>query len=450
MQSSCQYHFVRADDMSDIVLLEKETETGLIGKEMTECSKLVEDVETIRKRLKDEAEDIYDLLEEDSVENSTLKRENGEDHYTCFKDQYDLPMFQCIHCKLTYSQKYAIEKHIKTHTRKLESNNTSVECDECKKPFNRPSLLKVHKERVHVKLKKYFCFVCQKGFHARQRMLEHLQVHDDARKSEERFLKEDLKMKLMLEGHIMFEGRKVLMEHVCPHCSKVFQKRRGKERHEQIHLNEKNPGLDTKSKSMVKKDVKMEQIKMEQTYSCKLDCIKSYYSEIDLSKHMERADHVGGFFFTCADCPKKFASTKTMKTHICDQTTEGAPIPVPRDVPSQDKPEFNTKTIVQKQTFSETKPKVNKVSTTSHNCKECGRNLPSSSSLEIHIKIHKEVNIIICKGHDCTESFANQQEYWAHKDSVHNEKKLEFCRTRVKCEVCGQICSSKATLNIDI
>ena len=111
---------------------------------------------------------------------------------------------------------------------------------------------------------------------------------------------------------------------------------------------------------------------MEQSYSCKLDCIKSYYSEIDLAKHMERADHEGGFFFTCVNCPKKFASTKTMKTHICDQTTEGAPIPVTRDVPSNDEPEFNTKAIVQKLNFPETEPTVMNVSTTLHNCKECG------------------------------------------------------------------------------
>ena len=198
-----------------------------------------------------------------------------------------------------------------------------------------------------MKLKRYFCFVCQKGFHERQRMLEHLQVHDDGRKSEARFLTDDLKNKLMKDGFVMFEGRKVFKEHVCCHCSKVFRKRQVRMRHALTHHNDKTDILDTNSKEMIKNCVKIEHVKIEQFYRCKLYCMKRYYSETDLAKHVEISDHEGGFFFTCANCPKKFASTKTMKTHSCGQTTKCVPIPVPSHIQSNEKhvDSFNEQTI---------------------------------------------------------------------------------------------------------
>ena len=441
------------------MLVEEEKATKLIEEEieqLTEASKKVENLEEIRQRLKEEVQENYDIGDEDTVD-CTVKEDDEEMHYTTFLDQFSLPMFKCDHCELTYSQKYSMKKHIKTHTRQSEEQSKPFVCDECEKPFNKPNLLRFHKERVHEKLKRHSCFVCQKGFFDRHQMLEHLQIHDDARKSEERFLSEEFFDKLNKGGQVMLEGRKITTDQVCQHCAKVFQIKESKLRHEKNHFNEKKHakamalsmlGNDTRPKA--EKAVKLEKIKMEQIYSCTLDCNKSYYSEIDLATHMERADHEGGFFFTCAKCPKKFASTKTMKNHICDQTTGYAPLTVEDIEASQQKTVTKTKSTIQppqKQAFSETKPKIENVSSNLYNCKECGQNLPSESSLDIHIKIHREMNSVnICKSNNCNESFPTKKKYWAHKLSAHNEKRTEDVRTRVKCKMCEKICRSKHDL----
>ena len=170
------------EDNIDLVLKEKEGEVKPIEKHEADILKSVKKGFSLVEKEKDTE---TDSSKEATVDKSINEEKADECHYSTFNDQFNLPMFKCVHCNLTYSQKHVMKKHIKTHTRWLDGGIIPVKCDECLKSFHQSSLLKLHKERVHRKLKNYFCFVCEKGFHDRHGMLEHIITHDDARKSEE-------------------------------------------------------------------------------------------------------------------------------------------------------------------------------------------------------------------------------------------------------------------------
>ena len=117
----------------------------------------------------------------------------------------------------------------------IEKKCIPFNCDECEKSFSKTGYLKYHKEIVHENIKRYFCIVCQKGFHERQLMLDHLLTHDDGRKPKERFLTDESQTKLSIKGHFMFERSTETMHQVCLYCKKIFRKVQNKLRHEKIH-----------------------------------------------------------------------------------------------------------------------------------------------------------------------------------------------------------------------
>ena len=73
MPSICQYYFVMPWDMAKRLLGEENKEVGLIEQETGEYSLASEDLETIARRLKDEAEDAYSLSNEDYGEGTAVK-----------------------------------------------------------------------------------------------------------------------------------------------------------------------------------------------------------------------------------------------------------------------------------------------------------------------------------------------------------------------------------------
>ena len=52
------------------------------------------------------------------------------------------------------------------------------------------------------------------------------------------------------------------------------------------------------------------------------NCAKVFNDLAEFDLHMKVGDHDGGFFFSCPGCKKKFASTKAMKSHPCQQNVE--------------------------------------------------------------------------------------------------------------------------------
>ena len=150
-------------------------------------------------------------------------------------------------------------------------------------------------------------------------MKNHLFIHDDAQKSELKFVPEEMISTLFLEGGIMYEGKEILKDFVCSYCRKVFERKHSKDRHEKSHSGEK---INETKIEVVIKDVQTEdQPEVQETngaiFKCKLDCTDTFSSPQRLLEHKRIGNHSGKFFFTCSECPQKFSSTKVMKNHNC-------------------------------------------------------------------------------------------------------------------------------------
>merc|ERR1719509_759395 len=203
----------------------------------------------------------------------------------------------------------------------------------------------------------------------------------------------------------------------------------------------------TKKTDKVKLSVKREtMIREVMRLSCILDCTKAYSTQTDLDHHMEIGDHNGAFFFTCQKCPKKFASTKLLKTHICDLTAgQCKEFKIEKEIIRSD-PKVNPikvkKGSPKKGLPQQKHEDVNETSSCQlYSCQECGRSLPSSESLDIHIQIHAELRIQACKANDCGALFSTQKELWEHKAKGHQQIKA-----RLECEVCQKSCTDNHAL----
>lgn len=68
---------------------------------------------------------------------------------------------------------------LKTGKKKLDKKNFNKErvlCPQCGLYFTRASL-RAHRERVHLKLKRYECFFCGRKFYLKDAIKEHLKTH---------------------------------------------------------------------------------------------------------------------------------------------------------------------------------------------------------------------------------------------------------------------------------
>ena len=249
----------------------------------------------------------------DVLDDKTAKEEKDkpkEALYTTFLDNDNLPQFKCVQCGVTYIKRCMMEKHVVVHS----SQREKFKCDECGQSFNRKATVREHKQRTHKKIERFSCFVCKKGFYERSCMLKHLNVHDDAIERNPGkplgFLPEKLLNKLVAKGTVKVGGRQVSSSTVCLQCRKILSTAQTLKRH-------RCPSLK------VEESIKTEEpIKSEKSIGCILDCSKVFEDLASFDLHMAVGDHDGLFFFSCSGCDKKFASTKSMKGHICQKHTE--------------------------------------------------------------------------------------------------------------------------------
>ena len=317
-------------------------------------------------------------------------------------------------------------------------------CTFCHKRFKEKRLLKYHQKRTHFNTSRFSCFVCQKVFNDKRYMTSHLFIHDDARKSELEFVPEEMMATLILEGGIMYEGKEIMKDFVCSYCRKVFDRKHSKDRHEKNHSGEK---LNECKMDVLIKDVAIEvepeiQKSASAIFKCKLDCTDKFPTLKQLLEHTLKGNHNGTFFFTCSKCPQKFSSTKVMKNHTClliaKTDIEENLVPTHSYIskntvsmfsPSSKNTVHNYTSIGKTNVPLRSSYKINKKpKAEQYNCSQCDTSLPSTTSLDIHLKIHEERRNIICNYADCSKKFSTYTELRTHKDSEHS--------TKHSCKIC--------------
>ena len=188
------------------------------------------------------------------------------------------------------------------------------------------------------------------------------------------------------------------------------------------------------------------------------------------------------FFFSCKKCPRKFASSKNLKNHICDQTGPhvvdtyniiktdkvvekdkivntgndtdkvsikmGSFIQIHERIPARRFAGIIKQEMCQKDKNTERYHNNAQVAKEEHGtpsdissmfpCHICQKTLPTKETLEIHITIHSfdTVPQFPCKIEGCEERFRKKPDFWDHMLEKHNLTKED---EKLKCEQCEKI-----------
>lgn len=190
----------------------------------------------------------------------------------------------CDECGLSFSSKYLLSKHVKTH------KHCKLPCPQCPKLFTSEAPLKEHIERIHFE-KTIKCKQCQKKFSTQKILKQHIKLHH-----------EPVACKLCLD---QFPSRNLLRahldkhtSHVCLQCNKTYLNKWTFKFHQKIC------GVKVKETSFI----------------CDL-CGKGYARKNGLRTHM-KTDHGFGKIISCDWCGKKFDAISRLKYHIVKHTRE--------------------------------------------------------------------------------------------------------------------------------
>uniref|UniRef100_A0A3Q0S4V8 Zinc finger and AT-hook domain containing n=1 Tax=Amphilophus citrinellus TaxID=61819 RepID=A0A3Q0S4V8_AMPCI len=181
--------------------------------------------------------------------------------------------FQCPHCDYASAIKANLNVHLRKHT------GEKFSCQHC--PFNclSPGHLKVHIERVHMKVKQH-CRFCEKKYSDVKNLLKHIEKRHNLKDPAVYQSYQQLRLKTR-------QGLRQLLYH-CPACNRRFKNHLERERHMLVH----GP---------------------QRPYACLL-CDHASTKMAALAAHVRK--HL--FLYLCSVCNEKFVSSQRLKSHLTE------------------------------------------------------------------------------------------------------------------------------------
>ncbi|XP_055626624.1 zinc finger protein OZF-like isoform X2 [Toxorhynchites rutilus septentrionalis] len=150
--------------------------------------------------------------------------------------------FKCEKCEKTFSTKFGLKVHVRTHTGELP-----YPCSHCSKAFRRFSSLQLH-IRIHTDERPYSCSHCPKTFRHFASFQLHTRVHTGERPYSCSHCPKTFSQFSSLQVHTRIHTGE--RPYTCPHCSKSFQQSTTLKRHHRIHAR----GLETHGREKSKKN----------------------------------------------------------------------------------------------------------------------------------------------------------------------------------------------------
>ncbi|KAM4567715.1 zinc finger protein ZFAT [Fundulus diaphanus] len=179
--------------------------------------------------------------------------------------------FQCPHCDYASAIKANLNVHLRKHT------GEKFSCERCAFSCLSPGHLKVHVERVHLKMKQH-CSFCEKKYSDVKNLLKHMETRHNLNDSAVLQTYQQLRLKTR-------QGLRQLLYH-CPTCNRRFKNQQERERHLLIH----GP---------------------QPPFACLL-CDHTATKMVALAAHVRK--HL--FLYLCSVCNKKLVSSQRLRGHL--------------------------------------------------------------------------------------------------------------------------------------
>ena len=140
-------------------------------------------------------------------------------------------VYSCDHCDKQFSQKKALNLHLKTHS------SGQNQCSLCGKMFTRTSNLQRHM-RIHSGDRPYSCEHCDKAFRSRSNLQQHLVTHSTVKPFKCEFCAKSFGRVNNLQRHLRIHTGD--RPYKCTDCDKSFIQSSHLRKHSRTHVAEKS------------------------------------------------------------------------------------------------------------------------------------------------------------------------------------------------------------------
>uniref|UniRef100_A0A4W5KGX0 C2H2-type domain-containing protein n=1 Tax=Hucho hucho TaxID=62062 RepID=A0A4W5KGX0_9TELE len=328
--------------------------------------------------------------------------------------------YSCLDCGKEFPCPSKLQRHLLTHT-----GERPCFCSDCGKSFTREEHLKTH-QRFHCsngegspsisgdpEQAKNCCLECGREFSSAYKLRRHLLIHTGEKPHSCSVCGKSYTYLHTLKSHeLKHTGEK---SYKCSVCEKSFNQKGNLNQHMLVHTGEKPFSCSVCGKCFTQKaNLTAHQLSHtgEKPFSCPI-CRKGFTQKAYLKQHQKL--HTGEKPYACSECDKRFTFCTSLKRHQLQHTGEKPDSLILKEVHQQS----HGKTVEESLSASAAEPEQHqenhKTKTSSHCCSECGKHFKTSSSLQIHMRIHTGKKPYPCP--DCGKKFATKGSLNLHQRS---------------------------------